>query len=454
MVFFACSISFSGHDLQRVLQVVVGIVSVFFVAGFYMVKPESMPLNRGVFFLFFFILLFGLISSLMARQPLWAVIELSVLLICYAVSNAFFQVRKTQGLRLDNVLCYFVVIICFIKVVQFVAAALAGLMSSEHVLDADLLLQGFSNKRFYGQFQTFTLPLLILPLLIGSNRRAIKTGILFLAGLWWMIAISGGTRGTWLGMASAVCVLSLLGNAGRRWAGWQLLTASVGLFLYVLMFSVLPGWLGIEISNFAGDRLNTSLSAREVLWQQAWTMIKERPMLGFGPMHFADIWNAVAAHPHQAILQWASEWGIPSTLCVMGLALYGLSTTGFLIRKRGLSDAPVDMMRLCLFASLVGALTQSMVDGVIVMPYSQLWLAIIVGWLLALHEWAEAPRPVNALVYRAWLACLIAAASLLLFVVVRDFPNLDMKQQQFAQDFGGRFLPRFWMQGVIAHTAE
>lgn len=87
--------------------------------------------------------------------------------------------------------------------------------------------------------------------------------------------------------------------------------------------------------------------------------------------------------------------GDSSTLCVAGLALYGLGTTAVLLRKRALSMESVDLMRLCLFASLVGALAQAMVDGVIVMPYSQLWLAIIVGWLLALHEWQTAPRPVN-----------------------------------------------------------
>ncbi|EPN59413.1 putative pilus biosynthesis-like protein, partial [Pseudomonas syringae pv. actinidiae ICMP 19096] len=268
--------------------------------------------------------------------------------------------------------------------------------------------------------------------------------------LWWMIAISGGTRGTWLGMAAAVAVTFCLGRAGRRWAGWQLGAASTGLLLFSLLFSVLPSLLGIEVSNFAGDRLTTSLSAREILWQQAWEMIKQRPLLGFGPMHFADIWNAVAAHPHQAILQWACEWGIPSTLCVAGLALYGLSTTAVLLRKRAQSLEPVDLMRLCLFASLIGALTQSMVDGVIVMPYSQLWLAIIVGWLLALHEWQAAPRPASVALSRAWLLCLTLATGMILYTIVRDLPDMDTRRQQFSEDFGGRYLPRFWMQGVIA----
>ena len=158
-----------------------------------------------------------------------------------------------------------------------------------------------------------------------------------------------------------------------------------GLLLYWLLFTVLAGYSGLELSSGAGDRLTTSLSGRGPIWWQAWHMIVERPWLGFGPMHFADIPNVIAAHPHQAILQWASEWGVPSALCVIALVWRGGWATLGVLRERRLSMQRTDLLRLCLFAALVAALVQSMVDGVIVMPISQLWLALVVGWLLALH---------------------------------------------------------------------
>ncbi|WP_024684412.1 O-antigen ligase family protein [Pseudomonas syringae] len=446
-----CVQSLSGHDIQRMAQFVIGLLSLV-VLIHYSVGNNAISIfatrTRIVFLGVFFA---GIISSLRAHQPQWALTELSVLLLSCCIAIAFASQRQFQGERLDRLFIYFVISICTVKTMQFLTATLAAFLSTPPTLDTDLLLDGFSNKRFYGQFQTFTLPLLVLPLLLPSTRRSIKVGLFCLTSLWWVIAISGGTRGTWLGMAAAVAVVFCLGRAGRRWAGWQTGAASMGLLLFTLLFSVLPGLLGIEVSNFAGDRLTTSLSAREILWQQAWEMIKERPLLGFGPMHFADIWNAVAAHPHQAILQWACEWGLPSTLCVAGLALYGLSATAVLLRKRAQSLGPVDLMRICLFASLIGALTQSMVDGVIVMPYSQLWLAIIVGWLLALHEWQTLPRPASVALSRAWLVCLTLATGMILYTLVRDFPDMDARKQQFGEDFGGRYLPRFWMQGVIAH---
>lgn len=448
----ACSYSFSGHDAQRFAQFLIGVASIFVLLRYSAKRIEIYSISSSVKMLFFSVLFVGVVSSLMAHHPLWALVELAVLLLSCSISCAFAQQRKLHGVKFDQLFTGFVVLICSFKATQFLALTVAAFLSGTPVLDTDLLLDGFSNKRFYGQFQTFTLPLLVLPLLLPFTRRSIKVTVFCLISLWWMIAISGGTRGTWLGMAAAVAVMICLGRSGRRWATWQLAAASTGLLLFILLFSVLPGLLGIEVSNFAGDRLTTSLSAREILWQQAWEMIKERPLLGFGPMHFADIWNAVAAHPHQAILQWASEWGIPSTLCVAGLALYGLGTTAVLLRKRALSMESVDLMRLCLFASLIGALAQAMVDGVIVMPYSQLWLAIIVGWLLALHEWQTAPRPANVWLRGGWLVCLTLAAGMILYTIVRDVPDMESRKQQFSEKFGGRYLPRFWMQGVITDS--
>jgi putative inorganic carbon (hco3(-)) transporter len=318
------------------------------------------------------------------------------------------------------------------------------------ILDTSLLLDGFSNIRTYGQFQTFTLPLLTLPLLLKPATRPARTWVFALLVCWWVIAICGGSRGTWLGMGIAGIAMSLCGPSGRRWLGWQLGAFLAGCTLYWCFFSVLPTYLGIKTLHFAGDRLTTNLSAREVIWLQAWDMIKARPWLGFGPMHFADIPNLVAAHPHQAILQWASEWGVPSALMVMGLTGWGLYSTLILIRSKGSSPEPVDLLRVCLFASLVGALVQSMVDGVIVMPYSQLWLCVVVGWMLAIHEWTKTPAPMSPAMARAWQSLMLCAVLVLMYVVIRDFPHLEEREQRYGEDFGGHFQPRFWMQGVIA----
>ncbi len=440
------------HDSQRIFQIAS-------ILGLLMATVLSSPVGHKLLYLrhariviiTLVVLAFGSVS--LANQPTWGAAELALVASCIGSSLIIAQRRRELGNRLDRLLRMLVIILCTLKCVQFGAGLLAALTCGYQTLDTDMLLEGFSNKRFYGQFQTFTLPLLAFPILAVLTKPAAKKWAFILLSCWWVIAICGGTRGTWLGMAGAAAVLAFCGIQGWRWIGWQALAVLAGTAAFWLLFSLLPSKLGIEVVNFAGDRLSTSLSAREIIWHQAWEMIKERPLLGFGPMHFADIPNPVAAHPHQAILQWACEWGIPSTLLVMWLVSKGLWATFRLIRAKHRSTEPVDLLRVCLFASLIGALTQSMVDGVIVMPYSQLWLAIVVGWLIGIHEFSTEPPAARAIAQKGWVAILTLAVGYLGYIAVRDAPNLEEREQAYIQEHGGRFQPRFWMQGVIAQPA-
>ncbi|NWB84510.1 O-antigen ligase family protein [Pseudomonas gingeri] len=450
----AVSAVFGGHDWQRIFQIGIAFAAwASLVSGLVSQRVMFVRHNTAVMVCIVIVLL-GLLSSLRSHQPDWALTELSLLIVTSMIAYSFALGRRLEGDAADRYLLLFIVLLCAGKGFQFIFSGGAAFMSRAQALDTDRLISGFSNKRFYGQFQTFTLPLLALPLLLSTTQRSTRLWVFSLLSLWWLVAVTGGTRGTWLGMGVAACVLFICGHSGKRWITWQLPAVVVGVTLYWLLFSVLTGYLGIEVSNFASDRLTTSLSGRGPIWQQARDLILERPWLGFGPMHFADIHNPIAAHPHQAILQWASEWGIPSTLLVVWLAGRGLWATFLLVRERSTSDDPTDLLRLCLFASLIGALTQSMVDGVIVMPYSQLWLSLVVGWLMALHVWKGEPAKPNAFIHWSWMGISTAAVLFLVYVVIRDVPHLDERNKLYQQQYGGHFQPRFWTQGVIAIKPE
>ncbi|MGY2376878.1 O-antigen ligase family protein [Pseudomonas sp. SDO524_S393] len=437
----------SGHDLQRVMQIAIGLCAVLY--GLSVACGEWL-VDRSTAVGVALVIALGLVSSALARQPLWALVEVALFVSCGAIAVAFALLRRRGDESLDRVLMVIVVMLCLIKSIQYLYAGTLAFTSGKPTLDPDLLLWSFSNKRFYGQFQTFTLPLLALPLLMPTFSRPFRSGIFVLLCVWWLIAISGGTRGTWLGLGVAGAVLVLLGPWARRWVIWQLGAVCVGLVLYWLTFTVLADYLGIEIVNAASDRLTTSLSGRGPIWWQAWHMVAERPWLGFGPMHFADIANKIAAHPHQAILQWASEWGVPSALCVLALAWRSGWATLVVLRERAQSGEPADLLRLGLFAALTGSLVQSMVDGVMVMPVSQVWLALVVGWLMALHVWrtpTAAPLPVGWFVGRV---AGVLAVGLLIVIAIRDVPDLKQAQQHYLDDRGAHLQPRFWAQGVIA----
>jgi len=169
-----------------------------------------------------------------------------------------------------------------------------------------------------------TLPLLVLPALIWPVKPYQRLALAVLCSGWWMLAIASGTRGTWLGMGVALFVSILCELPGRRWLRAQTSFLIIGTFGYILFFEALPALLGIERVTIASSRFAdiTSLSGREVLWWQALHMILANPFLGIGPMHLAYHPNGVAAHPHNSVLQWAAEWGLPSAaLLISGVSL-------------------------------------------------------------------------------------------------------------------------------------
>lgn len=441
------------HDWQRSGQIVL-----LSLAALYLVRTRAaMVLDRHAVLLLTLMALGGLLSAALARQPLWALTEVALMTGCLGLLWASATLRQRGGTALDTILLLGISLLCSLKTLEFLAAYSITLQKNNPSLDPWRLMFGFSNLRFYGQFQALTLPLLALPLLTlpttPSTPRRWAIPAFVLLSLWWMLAIASGTRGTWLGMAGAMTVLGLISTAGRRWARWQLITALTGLGLFCLLFNLLPDWLGIAVSNHPSDRLNTSLSARETLWLGAWEMIRQHPWLGVGPMHFADTYNGIAAHPHQALLQWAAEWGVPSALCLCWLMWRGAKGAFHSLQAAADSSAPVAMLRVCLAGSIVAALTQSMVDGVIVMPNTQLWLSLLGGWLLALHLSAGAGNQNQPPRRRtAWICLTLAASGLLLTVMARDLPHLQTNNQTH-MELHKKLLPRFWQQGMIAKTA-
>ncbi|NWD72496.1 pilus assembly protein, partial [Pseudomonas gingeri] len=93
----------------------------------------------------------GLASAVLAHQPVWALTELALAISCCAIAVTFSRVRRKGDESLDRVLILFVLLLCLIKSIQYLHAGILAFSSGAAVLDPDLLLSGFSNKRFYGQ---------------------------------------------------------------------------------------------------------------------------------------------------------------------------------------------------------------------------------------------------------------------------------------------------------------
>jgi len=205
----------------------------------------------------------------------------------------------------------------------------------------------FHHPNILGLFLALALPLaLVLPFAEKQRRfkiLAVGAALLIFGGIF-----SSGSRGAWLNIAVASCVLLL--PAARRLP--QLLSK-------VLPKAIPKGWLLAPVGSLAlvgvifhqqiwqilwqYFRLNSILSNREIIWKNTWTMVKENPIFGTGPgtfsrlylerfdfpseiergtalrelasfgeIHLLDHW-----HAHNLYLHSAVEMGLPGALLIV-----------------------------------------------------------------------------------------------------------------------------------------
>ncbi|AYN95605.1 O-antigen ligase domain-containing protein [Pseudomonas sp. LTJR-52] len=432
------------HDSQRIAE-----ISFFWVASLAILffdKRDFFVDTKITFFLsaFFFI---GLFSSLFSNQPVWALVELALFLGCFGFYLYISSMRNALGEKADWAFLVLILLIVVVKAVQFFSSYIAACFSGDEALDVWLLADGFSNIRHYGQFQTFMLSILVFLTFPIDGKRFYSIAAFVLLVLFWVIVIACGTRGTWLGIACAGALIFLISSVGRFWFLIQAGAACIALLVYFCLFHIITDALHITILQSAANRITTSLSSRDIIWEKAIGMIMAHPFLGVGPMHFADTYNPVAAHPHQAFLQIACEWGIPA-LIILIVLLVKFFKFSFLVARSADLKKRDSVLQVSLIAGLWAALVQSMVDGVIVMPYSQLWLMIFAGWLNG--SCASSYAEIDKRCANTLKIVLLSSSLFLVFIVFRDINHLDWMKEGGQKNEWGYFQPRFWSQGIIA----
>jgi O-antigen ligase len=173
-------------------------------------------------------------------------------------------------------------------------------------------------------------------------------------------------------------------------------------------------------------------------------MMQANPLFGVGPMHYSAVWNHIGAHPHQAILQFLAEWGIPAT----GLLLFSI-LLGMWLGLNRIRSTP-NYLDAALWLALMASLILAQVDGVFVMPYTEGWLAILAG--LALARWqgsVETTAAVFSLRRTMFLMLLLLAIAVIGRILVVDVPQLHDTSRKFYQEHNIGSPPRFWDQGWI-----
>lgn len=406
------------------------------------------PADHGVIAALLTLAVLACLSAALAAKPDQAFRELALLVGLIAIAAV--AAEPDRGADASRWLPVVLVSVSsYAAVILMVALLQVGATGG---VDAYTVLLGHDNPRAFNHVQTVALPLAAAGLVSGiSWVRRLSWVALLISGI--LLGASAG-RGTVLSLAAAVLCLLLTGKRQARRIALRLLVAiSLAVMLGWLMFHVLflaQEGMPAATQAYAPSRLAGDQS-RLLLWSEAFHAGLESPWLGVGPGHLALGAHAKAAHPHNAYLQMAAEYGLPAMLLVLGLLVMFLRRLVRAVRASPEDDDGA--IGCCLLAAWAALLTDSFLSGVWVMPVSQVWIALLAGWSagwLQSHEKAansESPRSAKGCGF-AISGVLIATQVALWVSVWPEICDLPAHLRQVEKKFPSeRAHPRFWSHG-------
>lgn len=309
----------------------------------------------------------------------WTEITLFFLLLLFALICATLASNNKQFI--DRIFVASIAASTLLFAMHFVLAYSAALNAGS-TFDWVTPFVTFANIRHFSQFQAYTLPLAVLPMLVFNLPSRWRIASLLLASLWWSLNFSAGSRSVWVALAFMTLAISVfIGKKALPWLRIQGMALLLGALIY-LVFALATNDFGQNRSYGLASIIarGVSGSGRTELWLAAWEMFCSSPWLGIGPMHFGFYNFQIAAHPHNALLQVAAEYGLLAALLVTFLAVRMLSRA---IHWCRLAQSNEDQhLNIALTASLVCGLTDSMFSGNTLMPQSQIVLFMVMGWLI------------------------------------------------------------------------
>jgi O-antigen ligase len=468
-----------NHNNQRAIELAIILMALFQamqgIVQERFLKPDSIKLIWWFCGGFFFLGALSALQSAFSPQAFleWSLL-LSLLILSYLIATEVKENSLDQIKTILRVLGAGTALYVGTSMVPLVSALL--LKSQPSLID---LIPGFDNWRFLNHTQTAILPLLGLLLVMDSPRSKVEdadTRASSLISLWskyrywlwwyaisasWMLVFISGARGTALGMSVSIAVVFfLLRKKAWPWCRIMLLAALFGALGNFLLYTVAPLAIGLRpfgsLGEVAGRTVFNPDSGRIALWHIAMDLIKAYPWLGSGPMHFAHYSRGMRlpAHPHNWILQIASEWGCVALICFCAILYLSLRSLFRTARTVASDDRDNQAISVAFLAVLIALICDGLVSGLLVMPVSQLWIAIYAG---CAWGWAGARQPENLALNgtRKMDAPLRILLSLLLMALMVNFfhafwvqiggSGADQQSEHIKND--DERWPRFWIYG-------
>lgn len=427
-------INTSFHNSQRLISTI--IITSFLFYSLYTYQGWT---EKNLLFTLIFIIIGGLIAF-KSLDPLWSSIELMIFLSIFLFIISFAKKIDINKIKLLTLT---------FSLIQLLYASRALInysliIISNEKIDVWVIIDGFDNIRFYAQFLSWTIPF-IIGYLASQATTQYRNTLVATVSISFALVLISGTRAFALGMVfTLLAVFIFTPHLWTRYLKYFLVTSIIGAFLYFLMIFIIPYLLGVDNQLALESTINrdfTNSSGRVDIWLQTLNIAISNPWLGIGPMMTAknEILKGVA-HPHNFILQLMAEWGFPFTILFLLLCGYLLYKWKQLISQNHIER---ETLALPITAATSSAFTASLVDGIMVMPVSLTYMAIIVGFGISLVK-AWSPPVANFKISLLTRLVLIAPAFLLLVFTVYQWTLLDLKNQN-----NGNLAPRFWSDGKL-----
>jgi O-antigen ligase len=395
------------HDSQRLFELL--LIILVLLHGI-IISRHAAATNQIIRFATYILIALATVSSSLAYSPRHAFIEISLFSGLFYLSLFVMQLYQTDHALLIKRLVYvFWGGILLVMVSFYVGYITANIFNTPVVWPAPL--KAFTNIRSFNQYQLWTLGLITLPLLAFDFKRASTLRWLHIGLIsWWVLLFFSASRGALLAWAvGIVCTAIIYKKTAWPFIRLQLMHITAGFLSYQLLFQVIPSYTKSTVVT--GTILRESTNDRIELWKLALNLIQDHPIFGVGPMHFA--WaSSTSAHPHNSVLQLMAEWGLPAALIILSMAGYGLVCwlKRFDIKKLQTQTKFNQNLIIALFFSLITGAAYSLVDGVIVMPVSQVMMFTIIGLMIGLYSDGHLIEVKRAPLFRLFFAGIVLIA--------------------------------------------
>jgi O-antigen ligase len=306
----------------------------------------------------------------------------------------------------------------------------------------------FANVRFFSQYQSYILLLVILPAFMPGAGKFVRAMFFFAAANFWALHWMVGTRAAWIGLAVACAVVLAFVRQGRwAWLRRQIIVALAGAIIFATHSHIVglhPQMAPVPGIKSIVERGQDSINERLELANSALGFIRDHPLIGVGPGQFGlQPYATFAAHPHNSPLQLLSEYGVPAGLA--GIALIGMLAV-FAAKTLNRTTAAADVLQISLVAALAMGLTDSLFSGNLIMPHSQMLFGVLAGWIIGRQLGARSGVYEKSIAFVHLRFAIIAIA----FLAVGISATLSLEYLPVVREIPAWFPtwnPHFWQYG-------